>query len=835
MNWVQLLRKSFPYLIMVIIAFVLMVVVGYYSANQVMQDQAEKNADGVLRTTEANIAEGLTRSELMLLNAYHTIRGMLDRGESNDAILAYLLDTVDWMGREVNGLPGFYGVYGYINGTFLDGTGVEPAPGYSPESRPWYQAAAHLTEGQIVYTAPYVDSITGDVIITAVQKLYDSMLMLDIDLVWFSQYSRFLNEGSASNYGIVINQDMMVITHPGEDRIGLNIQELNDDYAALADLLARDGTISNMRITDIDGRPATVYVRQIFNGWYMALVTPMDTYYHSLYSMEIHPAFLGLILIILFSLIMLRINATQIRSDEVSAYKSTFLAQMSHEIRTPMNAVIGMSELALRDQDPARVMEYLGGIKQAGHNLLAIINDILDISRIEAGTLQITPVPYYFASLLNDVISMIRVQVAEKPVLFIANIDPSVPNALIGDETRIKQILINLLSNAVKYTHEGYIALNVRSVSRDGSRVFLTFEIADTGIGIRKKDLSSIFDNFVRLDAAKNRGVEGTGLGLVITRNLCRAMGGDVSVTSEYGKGSVFTAAVTQRFEDTEGLAMVENAEGKRVLCFEERDVYAESIMETLDRLHVPASRCTTRTEFFRELEHGAYPFAFVPAKVVEEAAEKIQTRFLPTSLAVLANPGELVSWHNIPMLVMPAYVVSIANVLNHRTISDLRKQQSIPRTSVRFIAPDARILIVDDIATNVKVAEGLLSLYQPIIHSCYDGHAAVDLVKKHHYDLVFMDHMMPGMDGIETTAAIRALGEPRFRDLPVVALTANAVFGMREMFLANGFNDYLAKPIEIAKLDAILARWIPSEKRIRKDTPDIIPPASPSADSSGI
>jgi signal transduction histidine kinase/CheY-like chemotaxis protein len=830
MNWAQLLRKSSPYIIMVVIAFVLMGVVGYYSANQVMRKQMEANSGNTLRIAEANIAEGLARSELMLLNAYHSILGMLDRGEGNDAILSYMRDTAEWMGREVNGLPGFYSVYGYINGTLLDGVGFAPAAGYSPESRPWYQTAARLSKGRMAYTAPYADSMTGNMIITAVQNLYGSggtwygMLMLDIDLVWFSQYAQVLNLGPASNYGIIISQDMIVITHPDESLMGQNVQDLNDDYAELGRQLAENGTILNRRITDIDGRPAMVSFRQLFNGWYAALVTPMDSYYHNLYNIEINPTFVGLILIILFSLIMLRINAAQIRSDEISAYKSAFLSQMSHEVRTPMNAVIGMSELALRDQDPGRVMEYLGGIKQAGHNLLAIINDILDISRIESGTLQITPAPYYFASLLNDVISMIRAQVAEKPVLFIANVDPTIPNALFGDETRIKQILINLLSNAVKYTREGYIALNVRSASRDGKRIFLTFEIADSGIGIKKEDLSAVFDNFVRLDMVKNRGIEGTGLGLVITRNLCRAMGGEVSVTSEYGKGSVFTASVTQLFEETEGLAMVENSTGKQVLCFEEQEIYAESIIKTLDSLHVPVTRCTTRTEFFRELEHGAYPFAFVSAAIVEEAAEKIKSRYLHTSLAVLANPGELVSWHNIPMLIMPAYVVSIANVLNQRTNFDQQKQRS-----VHFVVPDARILVVDDIATNVKVAEGLLTLYQPIIHTCYDGHTAVELVKKHHYDLVFLDHMMPGMDGIETVAAIRLLDAPRFRDLPIVAMTANAVFGMKEMFLANGFNDYLAKPIEITKLDAILAKWIPMDKRIRKSPQDIIHSAAQS------
>jgi signal transduction histidine kinase/CheY-like chemotaxis protein len=719
-------------------------------------------------------------------------------------------------------------MYAYIDGQFLDGIGLNPDPGYDPSATPWYRAAETLGDGEIAYTAPYLDPRTGTRIISAVRNLYSlngtyyGILSMDIDLVWFrAQYARSLNL-STESYGFIVNRNLRVISHPDENRIGQTLEEFNADYRQIAEELPLDSDIQNRRITDVDGKDALIYMRRIFNGWYVAMITPMESYNHDLYNIQINPAFLGLILILIFSLVMLRINAATIHADEISSYKSAFLAQMSHEIRTPMNVVIGMSELALRENDPVKVSEYVGGIKQAGHNLLSIINDILDISRIESGTLKITPVTYYFASLLNDVISMIRVKIAEKPVVFMANIDASIPNAMIGDESRIKQILINLLSNAAKYTQEGFIALNVRGVITEGKKVLLTIEVSDSGVGIKQEDISAIFENFVRLDMENNRGVEGAGLGLVLTRNLCRAMGGDVTVASEYGKGSTFIATFAQQFDDEEGLATVENPAGKRVLCYEEREIYAFSIFKTLENLKVPANICDKKDEFLRELEHGAYPYAFVSAELAEEALERIKTRFLPTNLVLLSNPGELVSYRNIPMLIMPAYSVPIANVLNNRTIFDQRKQRSI-----HFIAPDARILIVDDIATNVKVAEGLLTLYQPMIDRCYDGKTSVEMVRKHHYDIVFMDHMMPGVDGIEAVKQIREWEEEHQRSTPIIALTANAVFGMKEMFLENGFNDYLAKPIEITKLDEIMAKWIPMDKRVRRGSPDIAYPGS--------
>ncbi|MDR2785835.1 MAG: response regulator [Treponema sp.] len=815
------MRKTSPYIVMVVIAFLLMGVVSYYSANTVMRERLLENSNSALKLIEANIAESLARADLMLLNPYHFIRNMLDQGADPDAILEYLRNTTNWMRRSFNGTPGFYGLYAYINGRFLDGIDLNPGPGYDFTAAPWYRTAESLRDGELAYTAPYSDPRSGERIITAVRNLYSldgtcyGSLAMDIGLIWLrSKYAISLDLFSES-YAFILNQDFRVISHPENSHIGSYLQDFNGDYRQITEELPLTGEISNRRITDIDDKPAMIHIRQIRGNWYAAMVTPMENYYEDLYNIEINPAFLGLILILMFSMVMLRINAAVIHSSEISSYKSAFLAQMSHEIRTPMNVVIGISELAMREKEPAKILEYLESIKRAGHHLLSIINDILDISRIESGVIKITPVSYYFASLLNDVISMIRVKIAEKPVIFIANIDASIPNSMIGDETRVKQVLINLLSNAAKYTQEGFIALNIQGKIRDG-KVFLTIEVSDTGVGIKKNDLSTIFEKFTRLDWEKNQGVEGAGLGLVITRNLCRAMGGEITVISEYGEGSTFTATISQDYDNDEEIASVENTLNKRVLCYETRANYAASIFRTLNSLKVAVKICDQKDEFFRELEHNRYSHIFIPAELAEKTLELVKARFLPVNLVLLANSGELVSYQHIPMLIMPAYSVPIANVLNNRTVFDQRKLRSI-----HFIAPNARILIVDDIATNVKVAEGLLTLYQPGIDVCYDGKTSVEMARKHHYDIVFMDHMMPGMNGIEAVAAIRALDDTRFKTLPIVALTANATFGMKEAFLANGFNDYLAKPIEITKLDEIMTRWIPQEKRIQRGRAD--------------
>ncbi|MDR1656022.1 MAG: transporter substrate-binding domain-containing protein [Deltaproteobacteria bacterium] len=387
-----------------------------------------------------------------------------------------------------------------------------------------------------------------------------------------------------------------------------------------------------------------------------------------------------------------------------SKAKSGFLARMSHEIRTPMNAIIGMSELSIREYGNPAGLNYIAEIKKAGTSLLSIINDILDFSKIEAGSLQINQAPYDFASLLNDTLTIVGMRLKEKPIQLISKIDPSLPGTLEGDETRVRQVLLNLLSNAVKYTHEGFVEFEVSGERGPGREIKLSFRIADSGIGIKPEDLGKLFDDFVRIDQSRNMSVEGSGLGLTIALSLCRAMGGDIVVESEYGKGSVFTALIIQTVSDQRSLGLIES-----------------------------------------------------------------QTALSPQPL------------------------------------------------EVRFTAPGVRVLLVDDLETNLAIMTGLLAPYKMDVSACMSGLQAVERVAKESFDVVFMDHMMPEMNGMEAVAAIRSMEGDYFRTLKIIALTANAISGMREMFLQNGFDDYLSKPIEIPKLGEILDRLIPKEKKVKR------------------
>jgi signal transduction histidine kinase/CheY-like chemotaxis protein len=506
--------------------------------------------------------------------------------------------------------------------------------------------------------------------------------------------------------------------------------------------------------------------------------------------------------------------------------KSSFLASMSHEIRTPMNAITGMAELLLRSELSEEARGYAQDIKQAGNNLISIINDILDFSKIEAGRMEIIPERYLLASLINDTVNIIRIRLKEKPIRFYTNIDSKIPNSMIGDEVRLRQILLNLLSNAVKFTEKGHISLSINMLERSDNHVMLNFTVTDTGKGITPENLEKLFNEFVQVDLKRNRGVEGTGLGLVISKRLCALMGGSIDVKSEYGKGSSFTVIVPQIIDSPEQFAFVNDAEQKLVLIYERRVIYANSVCWSLENMGVRYKMVTTFDDFCQALFAEKWSLVLssygLHEKILHEM-DKPETSFSggkKPPLALMVEWGTEAYIPKVRFVSLPVQSLSIANVLNDKVDSKDYMLNTSISSIIRYAYPTARILVVDDLHTNLKVAEGLLSPYKVTIDTCLNGFESIKLVKQNKYDIVFMDHMMPEMDGIEATSIIRewerdlTFNDISISKIPIIALTANAVSGVREMFIEKGFSDFLAKPIDISKLDDILNRWISKEKR---------------------
>jgi len=504
------------------------------------------------------------------------------------------------------------------------------------------------------------------------------------------------------------------------------------------------------------------------------------------------------------------------RKDAANRAKSNFLARMSHEIRTPMNAVIGMTELAMREDLSKAAREYLFTITQASQNLLAIVNDILDISKIEMGKMEVIPDQYMLSTIVNDTVNIVKGKLFDSRLRFLVNVDANLPGVLYGDSTKLRQVVLNLLSNAVKYTEKGHVTFSVKGHYSEDSVFHLVFEVSDSGKGIKPEEIEKLFLEFAQLDKRSNAGIEGTGLGLAITHSIVSAMNGEISVASEYGKGSTFSISVPQAVIQAKAIAEVNDPSDKNVLIFERRAICRDSIVVTMEDFGVRYEIVSDAAGFYQKVMSGKFTHVFLASVLYSRVKDEFPDVKTNANIILIAEFGEIVEFYDVSVLTTPLYCLPVADFLNG--VSDGYITLSNKPASARFTAPGARVLVVDDITTNLKVAEGLLQPFEMQVDLCKSGAEAINAVRTNRYDLVLMDYMMPNMDGIETTSRIKALaeeGDKHVLALPIVALTADAVSGMKEKFLSNGMSDFISKPIESSRLDAILERWIPAEKQV--------------------
>jgi len=820
----SVIRKELPQIFFVALSFGLMVVVSYFFVRRIVENRLFANGQETINTAEIYIQSCLREAEANLFQAERLIENWLDSGETLEKINSRLAILAGTMSSESAWAQSIMNIYGIINNTYIPELYNKPPEESIPQEWRWYHIA-EAAKGGIGVSAPYINWATGKNVISLAKTIHDKnstqygILALEIDFSAISKYVEsihFTNDG----YGFLCDENFLVMAHPVKSRINRHLGDYTGYPPLIRMLLDNPGGTFSLRLLNPEGIHVMAISRQIYNGWYVTLATPINAYYSDVYSMAFSLSVLGIIFMSFLILILIRLSISKARSDEQNLGKSTFLARMSHEIRTPMNSILGMTELIQRKKISGEIQEYIEIINQSGNNLLAIINDILDFSKIESGRLQIQNRHYELASVINDMVNIMRPRVAEKSLDFLVNVESAIPGQLYGDDMRLRQILTNLLSNAVKYTRRGYISLEVGMEKTGEKTIKLILAVRDSGIGIKPEDREKLFNEFARMDSVANRGIEGTGLGLVITRALCRAMGGDVTVISDYGKGSVFMATVIQEYDDDTPIAYISGPENKRVLFYDWRPEYVKSIKNSLENLGVDYEYFPDLREFTKQLANGDSNYAFISSKYALDCINIPATREKPLNLTIMVEPGEISFYREVSSVLLPVYSVTIANVLNNVSGELLYYDKKF---SIQFTAPSANILIVDDISTNLRVAKELMAPYNMNIQTCLSGPEAIHLVEKNRFDIVFMDHMMPGMDGIETTSLIRSINsaDEYYKKLPVIALTANAVSGQREIFLEKGIDDFLAKPIEIQKLDEILEKWLPVEKLCKAEQPN--------------
>ena len=700
-------------LLVVITAFLIMVFLGSYFSSFIVKKYINHYGDEIISVSAETVKNYMEGYEIILNDSAFFLEWLRIQNYDIAAMREALITQYKWLHTHDERFTEVLSLYGVADGTYITSSNWNSPDDYNPETRIWY-IGAFAAGGKVFRSDPYMDVRTGEYVVSFSKLLFDEegrpfgVIALDVFIFVISNYIshiQFLDSG----YGMLLDTDRRVIVHPQSDLFGMQLETIpgGSGYAQMAELLIAGKNVSAFDSISATGEKRVVFIRQLFNGWYIGLSLPSEVYYNDVKVMRVILILTGIILSLLLCGVLTFMHIAKNRSESASRVKSSFLANMSHEIRTPMNAVIGMTELLLHEQLSERQREYVNDIYSSTHSLLSIINDILDLSKIESGKLMLNPINYDFPAMIDNINSMFKYVAQKKGLEFRFESSGEIPKILYGDDIRLRQVLTNLCGNAVKYTEKGYIRLKVTSLDDK-----LIFEVKDTGMGIKKESLPGIFNAFAQDKTEKNRHTIGTGLGLPISKAFVEMMDGTIMLDSEYEQGTVITVIIPIILGSESGVSY------------------------------------TSKT-----------------------------------------------------------------------------------KTELTIKAPSANILLVDDNEFNLKVAHGLLMLHSIDAKKASSGKEAINMIREIDFDIVFMDHMMPDMDGIEAAAEIRKLGG-KYKTLPVIALTANAVQGAKEMFFLNGFNDFISKPIDMNKLTEILIEWLPNEKIIQIKNTDGFTETSASAEN---
>lgn len=513
-------------------------------------------------------------------------------------------------------------------------------------------------------------------------------------------------------------------------------------------------------------------------------------------------------------------NISELESAERS--KDDFLVNISHEIRTPINAVCGMSEVILQEDLPLNVRRDIIDIQTAGRNLLSTVSNILDFSELQSGRMELAEESYNITSTITDIINMALTMDNGKHLELIVDCDASLPSNLVGDEQKLRRIIINLLGNAIKFTREGGVILTIKG-RKEEYGINLRVSVKDSGIGIERRDMEKIFTSFSQVNSKRNREEGGVGLGLAITQALVRSMGGFIAVESIPGTGSEFKFTIPQKVLDETPIVSIKNKKHLFASCYINMDKYNYSVVREgyencirhiAEQLGILFRICRNLPELKRRTEYENYSHIFIGWEEYCEDRGYFEKLAEDHTVVVLLDYGqETMMQGNMLRIYKPFTVLSIAAVFNGQRIVQNNEQHT--SLHKRFAAPEASVLVVDDNAMNLKVMARLLLPYQIKVSIAGSGMEALEKLEKNTFDCVFLDHMMPEMDGVETLHKIRQRPGAYFQTLPVIAFTANAIGGAREMFLSEGFDDFIAKPIELSVLDRMLRRYIPVQKQI--------------------
>ena len=825
----------FAQILFTIFAFILMCAIGYVFMRNIVREHLIVSTESMLNFEQSRIEIDLVAPKTASGIFSETVRRMVLSDTNVDELQAYINEISDYMRLSESHSSSFGGILCYFErlpGGPAFMSDIDIMIDRQPTESAWYRRAV-AADGAIAETVIENDLIFGETVLAYSHCLLDERgrrlgvvcFIVRIDVIGASIVEVTSNRGG---YGILLSQELAVLAHPNKAFVGRGMKYPALGISSFADELVEKKRVTEREITTWRGEPAVAFFRELDNGWYLGVVMRKDDYYQSITYMAWMLGILGTAFAVALIVILVRIDAAKNKADFESRQKSVFLANMSHEIRTPMNAIIGMTNIGKSSVGTERKDYCFVKIGDASQHLLGVINDILDMSKIEANMFVLSETEYHIEKILQSVANVVNFRVDEKQQKFMVHIDKNIPSTLIGDDQRLVQVVTNLLGNAVKFTSEGgAISLNASMLGEKDGVCEIMIAVTDTGIGISPEQQKKLFQSFQQAESSTTRKFGGTGLGLAISKNIVEMMGGRIWVESELGKGSTFSFTMRARRGEEREETLTENYvnwSNVRILVVDNDPEILAYFRETMKAFGVSCDTAVSGTEAMELVgQKGPYNICFVDWKMpgmdgIELARElKSKTSFVDNPVVIMISAAD---WNIVvedakkagvdKFLSKPLFPSAIADTISE-ILGTKRQKTEEEKKDISGSFAGRCILLAEDVEINREVVMTLLDPTCIEIDCAENGLKALHLFSESpdKYDAILMDVQMPEMDGYEATRRIRALNNRKAAEIPIIALTANVFREDIERCIDAGMNDHLGKPIDIAELMKKLREYL--------------------------
>jgi len=828
-------RRLFAQLLFTALAFLAMISLSYVLVRNVISKNLSQNAENVMFVVQNQVENDLNNPKMYLAGFSRTIRTAMLNGDDKNRIKECLTDLSKYVRSDIQGISGFDGLFGCFfmpeGRFFIDDSAFVFPVDFDPTDRPWYKNTT-ANHGVVVETISYADVVSGGDILIYSICIHDNSdgllgvicMRLKIDEIGNRVVNAAIGRGG---WGMLISPEFIVLAHPNEPFVGIDARDPSFPPSLYTPQMMRGENVSEGIMKDYHGDKSISFFRSLSNGWYLGLVTPEGPYYQSLTTLAYTLGILGAIFAATLMMILIRIDMAKNKSDRESKYKSAFLANMSHEIRTPMNAIIGMTTIGKSADNIERKDYCLNKIEDASNHLLGVINDILDMSKIEANKFELVPEEFNFEKMLQRVVNVVNFRVDEKHQKLTVHIDKNIPRFVIGDDQRVAQVVTNLLGNAVKFTPEnGSITMDARLLGEEDGGYILQISVSDTGIGLTPEQQERVFISFEQAESSTTRKYGGTGLGLAISKTIVELMGGNIWVESEPNKGSTFTFNIHVKSSSRihEGLLDTDvNLSNVRIMAVDDDKDILNYFSEIVKGFGVACCDVAVSGEEALGLvvRNGEYHIYFVdwrmPVMDGLQLASEIKKRTSSKSVVIMITAAE---WTSIEaeakqagvdkFLSKPLFPSSIMDIIKD-CISVDRQQMETAHNDINGIFRGRKILLAEDVEINREIVQALLEPTNIKIDCAENGQEAVRMFQQTpDYDMVLMDVQMPIMDGYEATRQIRALGIPEAKTARIIAMTANVFRDDIEKCHDVGMNNHIGKPLDFEEVVEKLLEYMP-------------------------